>query len=330
MSTEPRSEVSAPTSSFDSDLRAAELAPFWEAVDRNLEPRPATVPHCWRWADVRPLLYRAGDVVSLELAERRVLMLINPATRGDKRAVGNLYAGIQLVLPGEKASAHRHTAAALRFILEGGGGLTVVDGASVEFSQFDLVLTPAWAWHDHVNETSSPVAWLDALDSPFVRSLDAWFFEPHPDRYQTAVPDASEQVASLVFGWEQISSRLWESVAASGDGAAAVDYTHPSSGSDVLPTIRCRALGVAPGCRYGPTRRVGAAVYCVVEGDGSATVGSSSFELAFGDVFCVPSWYPLQIDSGSADRLSLFAYDDEPILRAFGLSRVGDDPVTGG
>lgn len=325
MSPDPASN-SVQQSTFRDDLLATELAPFWEVVDRNRTPQPATVPHCWRWADYEPLLRRAGELVSTEQAERRVLMLVNPASRGEKRAVGNLYAGVQLILPGEKARAHRHTAAALRFILDGAGALTVVDGSAVELGRFDLVLTPTWMWHDHVNETPSPMVWLDALDSPFVRAMDAWFFEPHPEEFQTVGDGRADYApvpSSLSFPWAPMRSELWAAVSSSPGGSATVSYTDPASGGDVLPTIRCRTLGVADGGQYG-TRRVGAAVYCVVEGGGVATVGGQSFDVSFGDVFCVPSWQPLSIVNRSGQDLSLFAYDDEPVLRAFGLARSSD------
>lgn len=313
---------------FDDDLRARALAPFWEVVDRNPAPRPVTVPHRWPWAEVEPLLRQAGELVSTAEAERRVLMYVNPATPGDKRAVGNLYAGIQLILPGESARAHRHTAAALRFVLEGAGALTTVGGTPVQLERFDLVLTPGWEWHDHVNTSDDPMAWLDALDSPLTRALDAWFFEPHPDGMQpvargTSAGTGTSASTPLSYPWAAQRAALDAALDRSATGAAVVDYHDPVTGADVLPTTRCRAIGVAPGGRLGPVRRVGAAVYCVVEGRGLATIGDTAFALSFGDVFCVPSWYPLAIqsDDSGGEVLRLFAYDDEPVLRALGLAR---------
>lgn len=310
-----------------------ELAPLWEAIDRNAAPRPATVPHRWAWADVEPLLRQAGEAVSADDAERRVLMLVNPASRGEKRAVGNLYGGVQLVLPGERAPAHRHTAAALRFILQGRGASTVVDGEEVDLEPLDLVLTPAWTWHDHVNAGAEPMAWLDGLDSPLTRALDAWFFEPHPDRFQVAIPRAAPEGGTaaatgagppgrtLRFPWAAIRSALGDAVAASSDGSAFVAYTDPITGGDVFPTIRCGTIGVAAGARRGPGQRVGASMLCVAEGAGQATVGEATYPLRFGDVVCVPSWAPLTLEADADADLVLFTYDDEPVLRALGLAR---------
>ena len=305
---------------FYEELLGSEMAPLWEVLDRNRAPRPVTVPHRWAWSDVEPLLRRAGELVTAEEAERRVLMLVNPATKGDKRAVGNLYAGIQLILPGETARAHRHTAAALRFVLRGEGALTVVDGVAVHLSPFDLVVTPSWAWHDHVNGTAHPMVWLDALDSPLTRALDAWFFDPHPTGLQEPGDDPARE-AALTYPWAPVHSAAVAAAAASDEGAAAIAYTHPATGADVLPTTRCQVVTVAAGGRWGPQRRVGGAVFCVAEGRGTAAVGPATFPLAFGDVFCVPSWCPLEISNDGGDPLSLFTYDDEPVLRAFGLER---------
>jgi gentisate 1,2-dioxygenase len=307
-------------SEFYSELRAAETAPFWEVVDRSREPNPVTVAHHWRWAEVEPLLRRAGELVDTDEAERRVLMLVNPATRGEKRAVGTLYAGMQIVLPGEVARAHRHTASALRFVLKGGGASTIVDGTSLAVARFDLVLTPAMAWHDHVNRGAEPVVWLDALDSPLTRALDAWFFEPHPEGVQAAVEaDIGSQARSLRYGWEEMSAALDRVLDA--DDVAVVDYTDPETGRHVFPTIRCRAIKLRPGGAYGPVRRVGSGVFCVVEGRGVARVGGERFELGFGDVFCVPSWSWLSVECADQQALAMFTYDDEPVLQALGKAR---------
>jgi gentisate 1,2-dioxygenase len=318
----PRVRPAGDRDAFYRELLAVETAPFWEVVDRSSSPVPATVPHHWRWSDVEPLLRRAGEMIDTDEAERRVLMLVNPATRGDKRAVGNLYAGLQLVLPGEAARAHRHTASALRFVLQGGGASTIVEGATLDVARFDLVLTPSWMWHDHVNRGTEPVIWLDALDSPLTRALDAWFFEPHPEGFQT-VGDAPDDAttATLRYGWAEMSSTLAAALEASGEGSVVRDYTDPVTGRDVLPTMRCRALQIGCGASYGPVRRVGAGVFCVVEGTGTAHVASQRLPLEFGDVFGVPSWCRLEIRNDGPAPLSLFAYDDEPVLRALGLAR---------
>ena len=307
---------------FHRELLAVEAAPLWEALDRNRAPTPRTVAHRWAWAELEPLLRRAGELVTAEEAERRVLMLVNPATRGDKRAVGNLYAGLQLILPGESAPAHRHTAAALRFVLQGEGATTVVGGVPVRLGPLDLVLTPGWAWHDHANPTSAPMVWLDALDSPLTRALDAWFFDPHLDGFQAADGDAGAAAAALTHPWAPIRAAAVAAAATEGDGAAAVDYRDPATGADVLPTTRCRAIAVGGGGRWGPRRRVGGAVHCVAEGRGTAVVGGTTFPLTFGDVLAVPSWCPLEVrNDDPAVPLLLFSYDDEPVLRALGLAR---------
>ena len=100
---------------------------------------------------------RATELVGTEQAERRVLRLMNPGMDGKTATTQTLFGGVQTVLPGEIAPAHRHTQNALRFIIESKGGYTAVGGERFPMLPGDLVLTPSWEWHDHGNDTDSPM-----------------------------------------------------------------------------------------------------------------------------------------------------------------------------
>ena len=119
----------------------------------------------------------AGRLITAEEAERRVLILENPALRGQSCITASLYAGLQLILPGEVAPAHRHTQSALRLVLDGDGAYTAVDGERTTMRRGDFIITPSWTWHDHGNLGDQPVVWLDGLDIPIVRFFDAGFAE---------------------------------------------------------------------------------------------------------------------------------------------------------
>ena len=113
-------------------------------------------------------------------------------------------------MPGEIARAHRHSAAALRLIIEGQGGYTVVNGERVPMYPGDLVLTPNWSWHDHANDTDAPMIWLDGLDTPLVRMLEAGFYEEyHQERQElwrgrqrlaVALPDVGDAGRAAAAG----------------------------------------------------------------------------------------------------------------------------------
>ena len=162
-----------------------ETTEFLRAVLPPGIPRPQTRPTHWRYETLRPLLMRAGELTPMEKAERRVLVLENPAIRGASQITKSLYAGLQLILPGEIAPSHRHVASALRFIIEGdGGGYTAVDGERTRMYTGDFVLTPSWTYHDHGNLGTSPVVWLDVLDVPIVNTFESSFAEHHPQQTQ--------------------------------------------------------------------------------------------------------------------------------------------------
>ena len=145
------------------------------------QPQPASLPTLWSYAALRPLVLQALDLVSPEKAGRRVIALENPGRKGLSACVGWLYTGLQVMRPGEFATAHNHASAALRFIMEGAGAYTVVDGHRMSLEAGDFVITPSWTWHDHGNETDKPMMWLDGLDVPLVGFMETTFHEGYPE-----------------------------------------------------------------------------------------------------------------------------------------------------
>ncbi|MGH8734584.1 MAG: cupin domain-containing protein, partial [Burkholderiales bacterium] len=168
---------------FYEQLQAQHVTPAWISGGVGVEPKSKAVPYVWHWCDLRPQAMRAAQLVGTEQAERRVLRLHNPELEGSS-ASNTLVANIQIVMPGEIARAHRHSPSALRFIIEGRGGYTVVNGARIPMFPGDLVLTPNWTWHDHANDTDAPMIWLDGLDTPLVRMLEAGFYEQYGEEAQ--------------------------------------------------------------------------------------------------------------------------------------------------
>ena len=163
-----------------------DLTPLWEVLGTLVPQSPATpcVPALWKYRNVRPYLMESGELISTEEAERRVLILENPGMRGSSSITHSLYAGLQLILPGEIAASHRHVQSALRFVLEGTGAYTAVDGERVTMHRGDFIITPSWTWHDHGNPGGEPVVWLDGLDIPMVAFFDAGFLERYPQATQ--------------------------------------------------------------------------------------------------------------------------------------------------
>ncbi|TGZ84616.1 RmlC-like cupin [Ascodesmis nigricans] len=143
-------------------------------------PNPKAIPHLWNYEELRPLLIESSKLVNTHEAERRVLMLINPACKAPQ-TTDTLYAGLQLINPGETAPAHRHVAFALRFIIEGDRGFTAVEGEKIYMKRGDVILTPSWTWHDHGHEGDGPMIWLDGLDLPIYQSLPVNFAEMYAE-----------------------------------------------------------------------------------------------------------------------------------------------------
>src|SRR5436309_11973582 len=205
---------------YYAQLRTQHVTPAWIGGGISVEPRSKAVPHVWRWRDLRPQAMRAAELVGTEQAERRVLRLTNPELPG-LSASNTMVANIQIVMPGEIARAHRHSGSALRLVIEGQGGYTVVNGDRIPMAPGDLVLTPNWTWHDHANDTDAPMIWLDGLDTPLVRMLEAGFYEEyHQERQDFGPPvNASEwhyPMSEMRAALERLAA------ASSGDGGEPI------------------------------------------------------------------------------------------------------------
>lgn len=327
---------------YSGALQARALAPLWTALHALLPPRRGSraVPHCWRWAELRPLLLEAGRLVEMERAERRVLVLCNPGLEGEYAVTATLYAGLQIILPGEAAPSHLHTPAALRLIVEGRGAWTTVEGVRCAMEPGDLIVTPPMRWHDHGHQGTEPVVWLDGLDIPLVRALEAsWASPMRPARPPDIAQDSSQDeltAAGLLprvsrypatgypqvrWPWQTVRRAL-ETMAASAPAGqpVAVRYVDPTTGRPPLATMGCEAQWLRPGERTRPERRSASAVWHVIEGEGETRVGDARLGWGPGDTFVAPPWQWVEHANGSVrDPACLFQFNDEPALRALGL-----------
>ncbi len=345
--------MSAERATFYASLAPRNLAPLWEMMADLITAAPATpaVPARWRLSEVRPFLTRAGEIITAREAERRVLVLENPALRGRAAITHSLYAGLQLILPGETAPAHRHTQAALRFVMEGEGAYTTVNGVRADMHVGDLILTPSWTWHSHGNDTDRPMVWLDGLDVPLVAALDAGFSE-RADAAQSesaargtgtdarasgdgdtsgAYPQTLRPVrrarvvragAHFVFPhsqWREALHRMTRVEALDTHDGFRLEFVNPADGGAVMPTIAAFCQLVPRGVVTQSLRSTDGTVYVVTEGQGRVAVGDQSFDLAAGDIFVVPSWAPRSFTAAS--DLVFFSFSDRAAQQSLALWR---------
>ncbi len=306
---------------YYTQLSAQHVTPAWIGGGISLEPRSKAVPYLWRWRELRPQAMRAAELVGTQQAERRVLRLTNPELSGVS-ASNTLVANIQIVMPGEIARAHRHSAAALRLIIEGGGGYTVVNGERVPMFPGDLVLTPNWTWHDHANDTDAPMIWLDGLDTPLVRMLEAGFYEEYHQERQDlgAAVNSSPWHYPMSEMRAALQRRADAAPSAAGDGII-LEYTNRATGGPVMPTVACYMQLLRPGEQTRACRRVCCTNFHVVEGAGYSMVGGQRLDWEDKDVFTVPTWtFHEHVNSGDRPAF-LFSFSDAPVMKALSLYR---------
>ncbi|MBQ0826519.1 cupin domain-containing protein [Streptomyces tagetis] len=344
------------------------LVPLWTEIGDLMpaHPRSRALPHLWRWQRLRELAARAGDLVPVGRGgERRAIALANPSLGGRPFATPTLWAAIQYLMPGEDAPEHRHTQHAFRFVVEGEGVWTVVGRDPVAMRRGDFLPQAGWNWHAHHNATAEPMAWIDGLDIPFQYASEAQFFEFGRDELgddERTTPDRSRserlwghpglrpvsQGATgpgsplLAYRWEHTDRALTDQLALEAEGHggtvepghAAVRFTDPATGADVLPTIRAEVHRVARGTETAPVRETGSSVYQVFDGSGTVTVGETSWSVTRGDLFVVPSWQPLSVrseagaDDSDSGALDLFRFGDAPIFEALRLHRTHVEGTT--
>ncbi len=321
-----RPETNAKREAFYHRLKAVSAAPLWEQLaDLVLaQPRPGCVPALWRYEEMRPYLMESGKLITAEEAERRVLMIQNPGLQGLPQITQSLYAGLQLVLPGEVTATHRHVAAALRFVIEGNGAYTSVDGTKITMHPGDFILTPSWTYHDHGNLTDEPVVWMDGLDIPTVNMLDASFAEHYPGGTQPVLREDADSAVS--FPYARMREAL-DRLARSGSGDACHGFRIHYGEAATLPTIDAWLRLLPAGFRTAAYRSTDATVFCVAEGRGRSVIGGAAFDWGPHDIFMVPSWVPVEHEA--REEAVLFSFSDRPIQKALGMWREEVPPDSG-
>ena len=334
--------------SFEAEM----LVPLWTEIGDLMpaHPQSAAVAHVWRWTRLLSLAQQAGQLVPVGRGgERRAIALANPGLGGHPFATPTLWAAIQYLNPKEDAPVHRHTQHAFRFVVEGEGVWTVVNGDPVAMRRGDFLPQAGWHWHGHHNVSTSPMAWIDGLDIPFQYYTDTTFFEFGPEQVESR--DTPEQSRSerlwahpglrplthlqptpatplLAYRWEHTDHALTEQLALEHDGYpatvesghAAVRYINPTTGGDVMPTLRAEVHRLAPGTRTAARQEVGSSVYQVFDGTAEVHIGENGWNVERGDLFVVPSWQGLAIETEHG--LDLFRFSDAPIFERLGHDRV--------
>ena len=332
------------------DMAPLHLTPLWEVLHALVPPQPTSKAQAalWRYDELRPYLLRSGEVISAEEAVRRVLILENPGLTGQSRITPSLYAGLQLILPGEIAPSHRHTQTALRFVVEGQGAYTAVEGERATMSEGDFIITPNWGWHDHGSDVAEPVVWLDGLDIPMLQFFEAGFAE-NGDASRQAVVHAEGRSgarwghnlaplretfrdgnASPIFSYPYSRSResldylerhepldLWDGF--------KLRYINPATGGWPMPTMGTFLQRLPRGFDGAPWRQTDGAVFSVVEGSGEVEIKAgenqpiTNFKFGHRDHFVIPSWHQARLKSETG--CVLFSFSDRPAQQALSIHR---------
>lgn len=333
---------------FETEL----LVPLWTEIGElmPMSPSPAAKPHRWQWNRLLALARRSGELVPVGRGgERRAIALANPGLGGLPYATPTLWAAIQYLNPHEGAPVHRHTQNAFRFVVEGEGVWTVVNGDPVAMRRGDFLLTPGWNFHGHHNQSDLPMAWLDGLDIPLVHYLGSAFFEfgptevsdrstpdrsraerlwAHPGLRPVSAPGPEINSPIAAYRWAHTDAALTDQLELESEGHpgvlepghAAVRFTNPTTGGDVMPTLRAEMHRLRAGVTTATRREVGSSVWQVFDGTGRISVGDQRYEVGRGDLVAVPTWAPLTLESDGG--LDLFRFSDTPVFESLHAYRV--------
>lgn len=327
---------------YRSELTKLNLVPLWPSLRAVLpphKPQPNTKATSWKYSSIRPLLMQAGDLTPIEKAERRVLVLANPGHGLEKmQASAAMYLGMQLLLPGEWAPAHRHTPNAVRMIVEGEGAYTTVDGEKCVMSRGDLILTPTGLWHEHGHDGKDPVVWLDVLDLPLVYFLEASY---HVDgKKQDVNPGSGDAAYSrggvvptqvfersnksypmLRYPWAEVKAALVKLGKDQPDlDMVQVTYINPETGTDAQNILGYYALMLRPGQKLNLPVRSPAMVFHVIEGGAKVAIEDQQFDLGEADTCCAPGYTSISMtNTSNTEPAFVFIADETPLHRKLGV-----------
>lgn len=320
--------------SLEERMKAFNLRGQWQ-VDANrpqrirkgpqnqvfVEPSSSGAAHAWPWQQMGGFLDGALKAMAESYTARRSLIMANPGL--PRGTTHTMFASMQIIAPGEMAWAHRHTANAFRFIIEGGADVyTVVDGAKLIMEPYDLILTPGWMWHDHHNKSGKPAIWLDGLDVPFALMVNQNFYEELGEAVQEQRTDADPTL--FRYPWAATKPKL-EAKAAHGTidacEGAVVDYANPSGGP-TFATMNCRVHLLPPGFEGVAHRHTSSIIFFGIEGEGTATVEDKELPWGRHDTVAVPNWSWLKLKNRSRTEPAIvFSMTDAPIVKTFGFYR---------
>lgn len=330
------------------DLAKLNTGALWTVANKiePWQPKSESVPVLWRYKDLRDHVLRSVPLVTPEKAGRRVIYLENPGRRDVAAAVGWLYSGLQVMHPGEAASTHSHSSSALRFIMEGRGAYTIVNGHKLTLGANDFVLTPNGCWHEHgVEEGGLPCIWQDGLDIPLVNALEAGFYAVHPDLHQAVGHPVNDSVG--IWGapglrpqdvkWDKPYSPLFkyqwgptyealQQYAKVAEGSRfdglLMHYTNPLTGGHVMSTMGASMQLLRPGFEGKAHRHTGSFLYQVTKGKGHSVINGQKFDWEEKDIFCVPSWaWHEHANASATEDACLFCFNDLPVMEKLALYR---------
>lgn len=328
------------------------VVPLWEVFSTLIPPGPGKMvePCVWNGKEIIKELTRIATEVKLGgEVERRVLVPVNPGLKklGLYTATHTIYVGFQIVMPGEVAGAHRHTPWASRFMVKG-EAWTTVDGVEVSFTDGDFITTPRWAWHDHVNRSSEPAVWMDALDTPVPKFLLSSFFQDYGEEVQPVMEGdlfgrlastgitpgfsldwARSATSPLKFAWKDTYGTL-KDLASVSDGSpyegVTVTLRDPRSRSEVSGSLGADMTLLKGGTKTRSHKHTMSVVYYVVKGKGSINVEGKTLEWREGDVVALTPWAVHDLSNDGPGEAVLFSLNDRPMLKSLGLYRT--EPAT--
>lgn len=321
---------------FYAAVEAASVTPLWKQFASGTPSAPTPLPpHLWRWETLAPLTERAAREVPMEDVERRVLTLANPhkPSHQGPGTLRNLVGALQTLLPGETARPHRHSGNALRFVLDGSGAETIVDGKSCLMEERDLILTPVWSWHAHRHTAKGRIVWFDALDIPLYRHMNVAFFEEGPPpNLPERLPDAAFAAGGLMpqapgdapayspmfrYPWSSVLGAL-ETMPPAADGSRRLRYVNPQTGGSAMALIDCYVLALARGRETRRYRTTSEAICVVAEGAGESRIGEHTLTWGRNDIFTLPNWNWIS-HKAATDDARLFLVTDRDALARLGM-----------
>ena len=300
-------------------------------------PRKGKTAAYWSWESIRGALMGSGKLVNIGSDGETGMRSVT----GVEARRFPVYMNTQILMPGERTEAHRNLRSETRLVVEAHpGAVFVCEFEAYPMERGDVVISPPWTYHDHFNQGSDPVIFVDGYDNGYNPNVNVNEKLPDGALYETitrpkgytrntlghvraVAGESPYPLPPMRYPWSETQTAL----ATLRQSEAAPDpyeghylmFASPVDGGATLPTMAWHVQLLSAKQKTLTHRHNSTTFYHVFEGEGFTVIEGERLEWGKGDIFGVPPWTWHHHENTSRGDTILFSVDDWPAMKKLGF-----------